>query len=186
MTNPSTKQPSRAEALDPFVPVQYYSGEGYTLDGGEVTQPIADENLPEIEEVEKRFFKDKYKTDVIVHNVVGANNAATLYVEAVGEVSFNTFAIIPKDITKEEVVADQIWVEEDQVEQAISGGINSLIYEEEISNLHTFIQEFAERNNLVGFNEKALENVRGTGFSTLWLSYCVYKVWRSLGSQIYF
>ncbi|MDQ0233676.1 hypothetical protein J2S19_005033, partial [Metabacillus malikii] len=36
-----------------------------------------------------------YKTEVKVHNVVGSQDAATVFVESVGEPHFYTYAVVP-------------------------------------------------------------------------------------------
>lgn len=168
--NPSAAKPADAEQpeeqADPFVSVQDYTGEGYELDGGEVTQPIADEHLPEIEEAVKTFFKDEYNTDVTVHNVVGALEAATVFVESEGEPHFYTYAVVPIDVDNQEVNADQVFSEKGQVESAITTGIYAMIYEEEIKNLDTYLNDIASNYPITGMPKEATENVRGTGFTT--------------------
>ena len=80
-----------------FVSVQDYTGEEYTLDNGEETDKIAEENRDEVERAIKKYFKDEYKTEVKVHNIVGAIDGATVFVESVGKPHFYSYAIIPID-----------------------------------------------------------------------------------------
>ncbi|WP_404443030.1 DUF1672 domain-containing protein [Sutcliffiella horikoshii] len=65
-------------------------GEGYTLKNGEKTDKIAKENKEEITKAVEKFFLEKYKTEVIVHNRVGANDGASVYVESLREPHFYT------------------------------------------------------------------------------------------------
>jgi Protein of unknown function (DUF1672) len=85
------KQPAVQEEKqieDVFVSVQDYKGEGYELDNGEKTDKIAEANREKIDKAVKAFFQDTYMTEVVVHNVVGAVDVATVFVESVGEPHF--------------------------------------------------------------------------------------------------
>ena len=58
-----------------FVRIQDYKGEGYTLrNSGTETSKIAKKNQKEIEIAVIKFFKETYKTEVKVHNIVGAKD----------------------------------------------------------------------------------------------------------------
>ncbi|MCY7791398.1 DUF1672 family protein [Bacillus haynesii] len=63
-----------------LIRVQDYTGQGYALDGGQATAKIAEAHHEEIEKAVKAFCLDKYKTKVKVHNIVGALNAASVFV----------------------------------------------------------------------------------------------------------
>ncbi|TSB48489.1 DUF1672 family protein [Alkalicoccobacillus porphyridii] len=159
-------QSTSTDTFDPFVSVQDYTGEGYTLDGGKETQPIADENLKKIEETVKRFFVEEYKTEVIVHNVVGALNAATVFVESVGEPHFYTYAVVPIDVEHLKVQSEEVYSQNDTVENAIRTGIYGMAYDKEFTELNDFIQEVAPELGVAGITEEALANVKGNGYST--------------------
>ncbi|UAC48162.1 DUF1672 domain-containing protein [Bacillus aquiflavi] len=100
--NEQTKEtPEEKYAREHYVPVQEYTGQGYTLRNGEKTDKIAKAHRDEIDKAVKKFFLDNYKTEVIVHNVVGAVDGASVFVESVGEPHFYTYAIVPIDIDEE-------------------------------------------------------------------------------------
>ncbi|MED4530828.1 DUF1672 family protein [Metabacillus fastidiosus] len=107
---------------DYYISVQEYTGQGYKLPNGEKTDKIAKEHRKEIDKAVKKFFREKYKTEVIVHNTVGAVDGATVFVESVGEPHFYTFAVIPIDLNEEEVLTDRVWSQEGEVENAIMTG----------------------------------------------------------------
>ncbi len=73
--DPNVEEPSETGGGtgddDRYISVNEYTGEGYSLNGGEANDKIAQEKFDEIEVGVKAFFLDKYKTEVIVHNAVG-------------------------------------------------------------------------------------------------------------------
>ncbi len=73
---------------------------------------------------------EKYKTEVIVHNMVGAVDGATVFVESVGEPHFYTYAIVPIDVDQKEVNSENVWSQEGQVENAIITGIFAMIFDQ--------------------------------------------------------
>ena len=101
--------------------VQEYTGEGYALRNGKETDKIAEANRDEIEVAVKKFFSEKYKTEVIVHNLVGAVDGVSVFVESVGEPNFQAFAIVPIDVQSKTVKSDSVWSQEGQIENALSG-----------------------------------------------------------------
>ncbi|MFK3961886.1 DUF1672 family protein [Guptibacillus hwajinpoensis] len=157
-----------------FVSVQDYTGEGYTLDNGEETDRIAEENRDEVERAIKKYFKDEYKTEVKVHNIVGAIDGATVFVESVGNPHFYSYAIIPIDKDKKEVDSEGVWSQEGQVETAIVSGLYAWIYETEFKELNKFLENIAEEYPVIGINEEANENVRGSYFLTPYYKVTVY------------
>ncbi|GAE94922.1 hypothetical protein JCM21714_4122 [Gracilibacillus boraciitolerans JCM 21714] len=126
---------------DYYVPVQEYKGEEYTLPNGKKTDRIANENREEIEKAIKSFFKEEYKTEVKVHNIVGNVDGATVMVESIGgEPHFYTYAIIPIDTEKEIVLKEKVWSQEMAIESAImTGGIYGLIEKDKFDNLTNLI-----------------------------------------------
>src|SRR5690625_3394370 len=102
-----------------YVPIQEYTGEGFTLrDANPKTGEIAEANREEIVTAVENFFKSKYKAEVNVHNMVSAVDGVSVFVESVGEPHFYSFAIVPIDIKNKEVKTDQVWSQEGQVEGA--------------------------------------------------------------------
>ncbi|MFN2745972.1 DUF1672 family protein [Bacillus sp. z60-18] len=161
-----TEANSQAEYNQNLISVQDYTGQGYELDGGEETTKIAEAHREEIEKAVKTFFLDKYKTKVKVHHIVGALNAASVFVESEGEPHFHTYAVVPIDVEKQEVKIDKVWSEEGQVEDAIRTGIYAMVYDKEFKVLDQYLKEFSAKHNLVGLTKEAVENVGGSGYST--------------------
>ncbi|MBA4537634.1 DUF1672 family protein, partial [Bacillus aquiflavi] len=130
------------------------------------TDKIAKAHRDEIDKAVKKFFLDNYKTEVIVHNTVGAIDGATVFVESVGEPHFYTYAIVPVDIEEEKVLTDQVWCQEGQVEYAIMGGLYALIFEEELATLDRYLESVVEKYPVVGVRKEANENTGGSGYMT--------------------
>ncbi|MED4453378.1 DUF1672 family protein [Metabacillus fastidiosus] len=151
---------------DYYISVQEYTGQGYKLPNGEKTDKIAKEHRKEIDKAVKKFFQEKYKTEVIVHNTVGAVDGATVFVESVGEPHFYTFAVIPIDLNEEEVLTDRVWSQEGEVENAIMAGVYGMIYEEEFKKLDQYLDTFVKEHPVTGIRQEALEKVAGGKFST--------------------
>lgn len=153
-------------AREYYVPVQDYTGKGFALPNGERTDKIAKAHHGEIEVAVKKFFKEKYKTDVIVHNVVGAVDGASVFVESVGEPHFYTFAIVPIDVENKKVMLDEVWSQEGQIEEAITEGIYGMIYGEKIKKLDNYLKDFILRYPVVGMRMEAVQNIGANGYST--------------------
>jgi hypothetical protein len=165
-TEKQTAAQQEQQTENVYVSVQDYKGEGYELDNGEKTDKIAESYRKEIDEAVKAFFQNTYKTEVKVHNVVGAADGATVFVESVGEPHFYTFAIVPIDIEEEKVLIDKVWSQEGQVEDAIMTGLFAMIFDKEIAILDQYMDKIVSENQVTGFTEEALQNVRAGGFST--------------------
>ncbi|WP_197275576.1 DUF1672 family protein [Bacillus sp. FJAT-22090] len=148
-----------------LVSVQEYTGEGYALRNGEETDKIAEANRDEIEVAVKKFFSEKYKTEVIVHNFVGAVDGVSVFVESVGEPHFHTFAVVPIDLQSKTVKTDSVWSQEGQIENALSGGLFAMAYDEEIANLNNFMNQITKEYPVVGKTKEAVEKT-DSGYST--------------------
>ncbi|WP_282174282.1 DUF1672 family protein [Cytobacillus firmus] len=159
-----TKETQAAASEETMVSVQDYTGEGYALPYGKETDKIADDHLAQIEEAALNFFKEKYKTDVTVHNVVGAKDGATVFVESKGEPHFYTYAVVPIDELKKKVMTEKIWADEFQVENAIKGGLYHMIFNEEFKKLDNYLESVAADGQVTGKTKEALQNVGGQGF----------------------
>ncbi|MCY8067463.1 DUF1672 domain-containing protein [Bacillus haynesii] len=149
-----------------LIRVQDYTGQGYALDGGQATAKIAEAHHEEIEKAVKAFFLDKYKTKVKVHNIVGALNAASVFVESEGEPHFYTYAVVPVDVKKQEVKTDKVWSQEGQVEDSIIGGIYAMAFEKELQKLDHYLEETVKNEPVVGTRQEAINNTDASGFST--------------------
>jgi hypothetical protein len=151
---------------DRYVSVNDYIGEDYDLVNGEKTDVIANEKFAEIEEAMKAFFLEEYKTEVIVHNVVGNMDGATVFVESVGEPHFHTYAMIGIDVTEEKIMRENIWTQDSQVEQGIFSGLLAMIMDEEFAALDAFTDQIAESYPVVGLRQEAINNVKATAYTT--------------------
>ncbi|MFE4520858.1 DUF1672 family protein [Cytobacillus firmus] len=161
-----TKETQAAPSEETKISVQDYTGEGYALPYGRVTDEIADKNLAQIEEAATSFFKEKYMTDVTVHNVVGAKDGATVFVESKGEPHFYTYAVVPIDELERKVMTEKIWADEFQVENAIKGGLYGMIFKEEFNQLDNYFDSLAAEGQITGKTYEAIQKVGGKGFST--------------------
>ncbi|MBX9974530.1 DUF1672 family protein [Cytobacillus firmus] len=160
------KETQAAPSEELLINVQDYTGEGYELPYGKVTDKIAAENLDLIEEAAIKFFKEKYRTYVTVHNVVGAKDGATMFVESKGEPHFYTYAVVPIDELEKKVMTGKVWADEFQVENAIKGGLCGMIFKEEFNQLNDYFDSLAAEGQITGRTYEAIQNVGGKGFST--------------------
>lgn len=161
-----SKETQAAPSEESLISVQDYTGEGYALPYGKETDKIADESLDEIEEAAIKFFKEKYKTDVTVHNVVGAKDGATVFVESKDEPHFYTYAVVPIDELEKKVMTEKIWADEFQVENAIKGGLYHMIFNEEFQQLDDYLETLSAEGQVTGKTKDALQNVGGHGYMT--------------------
>lgn len=148
-----------------LVSIQDYNGEGYALRNGEETDKIAEANREDIEAAVKKFFSEKYNTEVIVHNLVGAVDGVSVFVESVGEPHFHAFAIVPIDVKNKTIKTDAVWSQEGQVESALSAGLFAMAYEKEIDNLDVFVNQVIKDYPVVGKTIEAVNNT-SSGYYT--------------------
>ncbi|SHN24390.1 DUF1672 family protein [Gracilibacillus kekensis] len=151
---------------DYYVPVQEYTGKEYTLPNGKETDRIANENREEIEEAIKLFFKEEYKTEVKVHNIVGNVDGATVFVESIGKPHFYTYAMIPIDKKQEIILTENIWTQEMVVEDAIITGLYGMAYKHEFDVLDKLLEKISNQYDITGKTNEAIKNSVGAGFST--------------------
>ncbi|MFJ7935245.1 DUF1672 family protein [Sporosarcina sp. NPDC096371] len=149
-----------------YVPVQEYVGEGFRLEADNGTDAIAEKKREEVEQAVKKFFVDKYKTDVKVHNIVGTTGAASVFVESVGEPHFYTLAIIPVDVKNESVETDGVWSLEDEIEQAIVTGLLAMIYDEKLAVLDDYLETIVNEYPVTGQKVEALGSVGAVKYAT--------------------
>lgn len=167
-TNNDSKKTKETQAAsgEMMVSVQDYTGEGYALPYGKETDQIAEANRDQIEEATIKFFKENYKTDVYVHNIVGARDGATIFVESKGELQFYTYAVVPIDELGKKVMIDKIWADEFQVENAIKGGLYHMIFSEEFKKLDNYLESLAAKGQVTGKTKESLQNAGGHGYMT--------------------
>ncbi|MYL62239.1 DUF1672 family protein [Bacillus hwajinpoensis] len=157
-----------------FVSVQDYTGEEYTLDNGDETDKIAEENRDEVEKAIKKYFKDEYKTEVKVHNITGAAGGASVSVESIGQPHFYSYAIIPIDKKTREIDTSGVWSQEGQVETAIISGLYAWINEDKFNKLDQYIEEKVKEYPIVGINEEANQNGVGNYHTTPYYKVVIY------------
>lgn len=171
MTNKNASKSKTAKQgsnvrLEDYVRVQDYTGQGFKLRNGEETDKIAKAHRKEIDRAVKEFFLKKYKTNVIVHNVAGNVDGATVFVESIGEPHFHTYAIVPIDIKNKQIMTDHVWSQDGQIENDVITGIYGMIYEKEFAKLDQYLELFTQKHPVVGKRIEAVNNVRAGGFST--------------------
>lgn len=166
-TNDRGNNKIHAYEKENYVPIQNYTGKGFTLrDANPNTGKIAEENREEVESSVKGFFLSEYKTEVNVHNIVSAVDGVSVFVESVGEPHFYSFAIVPIDVRNKEVKTDRVWSQEGQVESALNSGLFVMAYEDEFVKLDTYLESVEERYPVVGMNIEVAENTQGNGYNT--------------------
>ncbi|NPC92340.1 DUF1672 family protein [Bacillus sp. WMMC1349] len=151
-----------------YLRIQDYTGQGYELDGGTQTAGIAKAHHAEIEKAVKKFFLDKYKTKVKVHNIVGALQAATVFVESEGEPHFHTYAVVPIDLETKKVLTDKVFSQEGQVEGAINTGIYAMVFDQELKKLDDYLDQTVKKEPIVGTRQEAVNHIGGEGYSTVY------------------
>ncbi|WLR41519.1 DUF1672 family protein [Bacillus carboniphilus] len=168
---------------DLYMSVQDYTGEEYeTPTYNEKIDKFAEENRLVVEKAVKNYFSEEYKTEVIVHNIVGAQDGAAVIVESVGEPHFYTEAIIPIDLSEEEILEDEVWSQKGQVEDAIITGLLAMIFEEKYRVLENYLEEAVNKYPVTGITQDALEKVSASGYSTT----LYYTDWyQPLSSELY-
>ncbi len=167
-SNPTEKEAKmNAYETENYVPIQEYTGEGFTLrDANPKTGEIAEENRQEVEKAVEEFFLNDYKTEVKMHNMVSAIDGVSVFVESIGEPHFYAFAIVPIDVRNEVVKTDAVWSQEGQVESAIRSGLYVMAYEEEFARLDEFLEEIEDEYPVTGMNIEVAENTQGNGYNT--------------------
>lgn len=165
--NRERKQAEESSAAsDTFISVQEYTGEGYFLVNGKVTGEIAERNREQITKAAQKFFQDKYQIEVKVYNLAGGRDSVTVFLESAGEPHFYTYAVVPIDVKKKKVLADQIWADENEVQNAIKGGLYQMIFSEEFKKLDHYLESLKAEGQVTGKTIEALQNTGGNGYMT--------------------
>ncbi|WP_409290782.1 DUF1672 family protein [Peribacillus sp. SCS-37] len=148
-----------------YVSVQEYTGEGYTLEGGQENGKIAQDHKGIIAEKVESYFKKKYKSTVTVRHMAGNKEGATVFVESKDGPSFSTYAIVPID-QEGSVKYDKIHTQEGQAEQAIQTGLYQMAAEKSFYRLDMYLNDFISKNGLTGKNPEAASKLGSTGYNT--------------------
>ncbi|GLI83855.1 hypothetical protein ANABIO32_15520 [Rossellomorea marisflavi] len=152
---------------DRFESVLTYTGEGYDLPGGEENEKIAKEHKDEVVKATKDYLKEKYNTDIEVHNMVGNKDGVTVFFESVGDVHFYSTAIVPIDSDNQKVLSDKVWTLEGEVEKAIRASLYAYIDKDDFENLDNEIKDIINSNpEITGRTIESLQNVGGNGYMT--------------------
>lgn len=150
-----------------FVPIDDYTGEGFTLRGADPkTGEIAEEHREEVVTAVEDYFETNYKTEIEVHNIVSAVDAVSVFVESVGEPHFYTIAIVPVDLENNAVQTDDVWTQEGEVEDGIQGGLYAMANSDRFEELDNFLTEISEKYPVTGTPEAVIEGVKGNGYMT--------------------
>ena len=149
-----------------FVRVQDYNGDGYTLRNSGKTKGIIADKHDVIEEEIITYFKDKQKTDVIVHNIIPAVDAATVFVESKGEPHFYSYAMVPVDQKTKTIKRNSVFMQEGEIESDITSAMFAMVYAEEFANLDAYLEKVTKEYSLIGLTKEAFERIGGNGYST--------------------
>ncbi|ECW8275392.1 DUF1672 family protein, partial [Listeria monocytogenes] len=157
--NEKTEQEKAQEGT---TPVEDYVDQGYSFVDGNKSAERVKKHEEEIKQVAIDYMKTKYKTDVKVNNVVPARNAAVVIVECEEPIQFSTSVVVGLILNKDEVGSAH--EEEGEVEQAIVGGLYAKAFEKEFRHLDDLTEKLAMKNDLVGYNQEALDKTSPNGY----------------------
>ncbi|ACK40942.1 DUF1672 family protein [Listeria monocytogenes] len=157
--NEKTEQEKAQEGT---TPVEDYVDQGYSFVDGNKSAERVKKHEEEIKQVAIDYMKTKYKTDVKVNNVVPARNAAVVIVECEEPIQFTTSVVVGLILNKDEVGSAH--EEEGEVEQAIVGGLYAKAFEKEFRHLDDLTEKLAMKNDLVGYNQEALDKTSPNGY----------------------
>ncbi|WP_181294667.1 DUF1672 family protein [Heyndrickxia sporothermodurans] len=155
----------KAEQDEIFMPVQDYTGQGFSFDNGEKTGEFAKKHREEIIKVVDQFFKKEYGLEVTTHNLVGAKNAVVVFVESKKEPYFHTSVVVGVNIENNKI-SDDVFAYEGSVEGAIMSGLYVMAYEKEFKKLDEFCEMIAKKYPVVGMRQEAVNKTMDTGYST--------------------
>ncbi|WP_162356926.1 DUF1672 family protein [Metabacillus mangrovi] len=160
------KAAKSSQEQDIYASVQEYTGEGFYLpNSSPVTVELAKKHKDEITKAVEEFFMSNYKTPVTVHNLVGAQDAISVFVESKGEPHFYTLAIVPVNLSDEEVLLDKVAPLEGEIENSIQSGLYGMIYKEGLEQLDDYIEDVQKRFPVTTKQKEAIENTQATGFT---------------------
>ncbi|MGJ7913498.1 DUF1672 family protein [Neobacillus sp. LXY-1] len=160
----SNETGDKKNAEDGYMPVQDYTGQGYSFNYGEKTGEFAKKHRQKIIDKVHHFFMEKYGLNVTVHNLVGAKNAVVAFVESKQNPKFHTSVMVGVDLQNQKVGG--VGAYEGDVEGAITTGLYAMAYEKEFQNLDAFCERIVQKYPVMGMREEAVNNTRVTGYAT--------------------
>jgi hypothetical protein len=153
----------QAEASE-YMPIQDYTGQGYSFDNGEETGKFANQHRKQIVQRVKQYFIQKYHLDITVHHIYGATDAAVVFVESKKDPKFHTSVIVGIDLENKKI--GDVGAYEGSVEGAITTGLYVMAYEKEFQKLDEFCEEMAKKYAVTGMMQEAVNNTVDTGYAT--------------------
>jgi len=153
----------QAEASE-YMPVQDYTGQGYSFDNGEETGKFANQHRKQIVEKVKQYFRQKYHLDITVHQIYGATDAAVVFVESKKDPKFHTSVIVGIDLENKKI--GNVGAYEGSVEGAITSGLYVMAYEKEFQRLDDFCTAITKEYPVIGRTKEAVDHTASTGFTT--------------------
>lgn len=164
--NKDEKASKSNQDQDIYASVQEYTGEGFYLPNSstEITE-FAQKHKDEIIKAVEDFFISNYKTPVTVHNLVGARDAVSVFVESKGEPHFNTLAIVPVNLADEEVLLDEIKSSNVTIESSIQTGLYGMIYKDGLKQLDSYLENAQNRFPVTTKTMEAIQKTQATGFT---------------------
>ncbi|AJH78540.1 hypothetical protein BF29_3079 [Heyndrickxia coagulans DSM 1 = ATCC 7050] len=147
-----------------YIPVQDYTGQGYSFDNGEETGEFAKQHRNEIIEKVKQYFKQKYHLDITVHQIYGATDAAVVFAESKKDPKFHTSVIVGIDLENKKI--GDVGAYEGSVEGAITTGLYVMAYEKEFQKLDDFCTAITKEYPVIGRTKEAVDNTVDSGYAT--------------------
>src|SRR5579875_368457 len=152
------------EDQNPYMPVQDYTGQGFSFKNGEKTGEFAKKHRQEIIDKVNDYFNTKYGLRVTTHNLVGAQDAVVAFVESKQDPKFHISVIVGVDVANNKV--GDVGAYEGDVEGAITSGLYEMAYEKKFRNLDAFCEQVAKKYLVVGMREEAVNNTMDSGYAT--------------------
>jgi hypothetical protein len=147
-----------------YMPVQDYTGQGYSFDNGEETGKFANQHRKQIVEKVKQYFIQKYHLDITVHHIYGSTDAAVVFVESKKDPKFHTSVIVGIDLENKKI--GNVGAYEGSAEGAITTGLYVMAYEKKFQKLDAFCTAIAREYPVIGRTKEAVDHTASTGFTT--------------------
>ncbi|TYO71310.1 DUF1672 family protein [Rossellomorea marisflavi] len=150
---------------DQYESVLTYTGDGYTLPGGEENEEIAKEHKDEVVSATNEYLKKEYNTEVDIHNMVGNSDGVTVFYESKGPLHFYSTAIVPVDNSTKKILKDEVTTIEGDVERSIKSALYAYMWEDDFKALDDQITEILDDHpSITGRTLASLQNVGGSGY----------------------
>ncbi|MFU8690511.1 DUF1672 family protein [Rossellomorea sp. FS2] len=160
-----TKQGDQNYPAEEYESVLTYTGEGYFLPNGKETDKIAKSHREEVIKATKNYLSNEYNLEAEVHNMVGNKDGVTVFYETKGTLHFYGIVIVPINLQKKEVMAEEAFSPEGQVEDGIRGALYAYIMEDQFKALDEQLSTLIKTEEIVGRRVEAIENVGGSGYN---------------------